>query len=267
MLRADLLDILFEHRNKAYGAYALRRSYDKRLWTALAAAMMMAGLAIVLLQLKPGKEPLVLRQDKEGIVIRQYVVPVKKIEKPVKPKEPVRAKALVKKTAQVKYTSTIDIRKDEDVKAPVASVDDLAGKKTGDENIAGKPDEAVVNLPEPPGDGVSLKSPEAAVPVFVPLEREPAFPGGADALHRFLSRYLQTPGELDEGERVMVKVRFKVAADGYVTNFEIAESGGKEFDEEVLRVVKKMPRWEPAFQNGIHVPVTFMIPVTFMGTE
>lgn len=265
-LRADLLDILFEHRNKDYGAYVLRRSYHKRLITALIAAMGMTILFLWLLQPQGNTNTVVPRNDKEGIVIREYVVPVKKIEEPVKPKAPAKPKTVIKK-AQVKFTSSIDIRSDDEVKTPVASVDELAGNRTGDETIAGEPDDGTPVQPEVPA-GTDERTAGTDQPViFVPLEREPVFPGGPEALHRFLSKYLQTPGELEEGERVMVKVRFRVAADGYVTNFEIAESGGSEFDREVLRVVKKMPRWEPAFQNGINVPVTFQIPVTFMGLE
>lgn len=266
MLKADLLDILFEKRNKAYGAYALRRSYDRRLLIALGTGLAMALLFVLLVQLKGSEKKPVNRNENEGIVIREYVVPQKKIEEPIKPKEMVKTKPSVKK-AQVKFTSTIEIRKDELVKTPVASVEDLTGKVPGDENTAGVPDDGMVTVTPVPGNGNEIVPVEQPAAVFVPMERDPAFPGGPAALHQFLSRNLKTPDELGEGERILVKVKFRVDADGQVSSFEIAESGGREFDQEVLRVVKRMPRWEPAFQNGINVPVSFMIPVTFMGVE
>lgn len=266
MLKADLLDILFEKRNKAYGAYALRRSYDRRLWIALGTGMALALLFVLLLQLKGNEKTVVIRNNNEGIVIREYVVPQKKIVEPVQPKQVVKTKPAIKK-AQVKFTSTIDIRRDELVKTPVASVEDLSENVPGDETIAGKPDDGTVTAPPVQGDGKGKEPVAQPDAMFVPMERDPAFPGGASALHQFLSKNLQTPDELQEGERILVKVKFRVDADGRVSSFEIAESGGKEFDQEVLRVVKRMPRWEPAFQNGINVPVSFMIPVTFMGVE
>lgn len=266
MLKADLLDILFEKRNKAYGAYALRRSYDRRLLIALGTGLAMALLFVLLVQLKGNVKSPVINNNNEGIVIREYVVPQKKIVEPEKPKQVVKTKAAVKK-AQVKFTSTIEIRKDELVKTPVASTEDLAENVPGDETIAGIPDDGTVSVPPVQGDGNGNEPVEQPVAVFVPIERDPAFPGGAAALHQFLSRNLQTPDELEEGELILVKVKFRVDADGRVSSFEIAESGGREFDQEVLRVVKRMPRWEPAFQNGINVPVSFMIPVTFMGVE
>ena len=59
-------------------------------------------------------------------------------------------------------------------------------------------------------------------------------------------------------------MRFAVGTDGHITQFEIVQSGGDSFDKEVIRVLKKMPDWEPAVQNGHHVSVMFTQPVTFM---
>ena len=86
-------------------------------------------------------------------------------------------------------------------------------------------------------------------------------------MKRFLSKYLTTPDELQAGEKKVVRIRFKVDTDGTVNTFEIMTSGGNEFDNEVVRVCRKMPRWMPAIQNGINVPVSYVLPVTFIGVE
>jgi protein TonB len=266
ILQADMLDILFEKRNKAYGAYVLRRYYDQRLLTALAAGLAVAVLFVVLVSLKGKESSVVIPDKKEGIVIREYVMPQKKVEEPVQPKKTLKPKAAVK-TAQKKFTSTIEIKKDELVKSPVTAVSDLADKLPGDEDVEGKPDEGIVTPVPLPGEGNNTGNSADQPSDFIPLERGPEFPGGVDALRQFLARNLKTPDELDAGDKIMVMVRFKVDEGGFVSSIEIAESGGREFDQEVMRVVKKMPRWQPAFQNGIHVPVSYMIPVTFMGVE
>jgi periplasmic protein TonB len=82
-----------------------------------------------------------------------------------------------------------------------------------------------------------------------------------------LGKNLSTPDALEAGERKVVQIKFKVDKDGSVTSFEIVTSGGGEFDREVVRVCKKMPRWTPAIQNGINVPVSYVLPVTFIGLE
>lgn len=269
ILKADILDILFQNRNKLYGAYALRKTYDRRMLISLS-----AGLALSFLLMLPGimkkdtKEITVVNRP-EGLVVKEFVIIPPKKEAPVQPQKPVRPKpAPTVKTVQKKFTSQFDIKKDELVKQPVASVDDLSGKKIGDEEVKGKADNGTVSLPATPETGTGTdKTPVPATSDFTAKETAPEFPGGPDALNRFLSKNLNTPEQLEAGEKKMVKVRFKVDVDGFVTGFEIVESGGREFDNEVLRVCKKMPRWKPAFQNGIHVPVTYMIPVTFIGSE
>ena len=93
------------------------------------------------------------------------------------------------------------------------------------------------------------------------------FPGGQSAWMAFLSKHLRTPDELNAGEKRTVLVRFTVSAEGSISNFEIIRSGGDAFDNEVVRVLKKMPKWKPAFQNGHNVSVIFTQPVTFMAFE
>ena len=62
-------------------------------------------------------------------------------------------------------------------------------------------------------------------------------------------------------------VKFIVGEDGKVTAFEVVQSGGAAFDNEVIRVLKKMPQWKPAIQNGQTVKAMFTQPVTFQSVE
>lgn len=190
-----------------------------------------------------------------------------------KPKEPEQQKLaskpkLAPKVAEIKFTNP-KITEDNKVKEPLPPVEDLSGKLTSTQNVAGVPDdgkEKPVTKPEDPV-GTGTAGPSQPVADFVIQERDPEFPGGAEALKKFLARYLSTPDELEAGEKKVVKVKFKVDKDGSVNTFEIVTSGGDEFDGEVLRVVKKMPRWVPAIQNGVNVPVSYVLPVTFIGME
>ena len=95
----------------------------------------------------------------------------------------------------------------------------------------------------------------------------PSFPGGLEALTLFFSRNLSSPTDLEPGEKKVVLVRFVVGADGSITKAEIIQSGGDDYDREVLRAFKRMPRWNPAIQNGNKIAVSFTQPVTFVGVE
>ena len=268
ILQSSLLDIIFENRNKDYGAYALRRTYNSRLLIALGAAMSTILCFILINASGQKNEPVSdTNNDNDGIILKEYSIP----KEPEKPKEVIKETAKpIQKTATVQYVSKIEIKPDPDVTKTMTTINELNTKMIGDKTATGVPDNGKPENNDQPaagnGDGVT-KTPEVKPGDFVADEREPEFPGGPEALRRFLGSYLTTPDELETGEKKMVKIRFKVDKDGSISGLEIAESGGLAFDKEVIRVCKKMPRWKPAIQNGIHVPVSYVLPVTFIGAE
>lgn len=268
ILQSSLLDILFEHRNRDYGAYVLRRDYNKRLLLALVAGLLLVGLFVFLGSLDKKQAVIASRERKPGIEIRELVIPEVKIKEPEALPKKVPQKA-IEKIASVKLTNHIAIKEDKVVKEVMPSQADMNGKEIGVEKIAGKEADGMQKPPEAPvaGTGAGTPGPAELQPDFTANEKDPEFPGGPAALQKFLLRNLKTPGELTEGEKKIVKVKFKVDKDGSVNSLEIMSSGGPEFDNEVVRVCSKMPRWIPASQNGINVPVNYVIPITFIGTE
>jgi len=111
-----------------------------------------------------------------------------------------------------------------------------------------------------------VKEPEKNVEPPGPT-REPSFPGGSAAWLKFLQRILQAPEDVEPGKRIEVQIRFWVDIDGSVSRPEIIKSGGAAFDKEVMRVMKKMPKWEPALQAGRPIAVAYQQPVIFIGQE
>lgn len=274
ILKANLLDIIFENRNKDYGAYSLRKNYSNRLLIALGAGLSFTLLVVFMLtnsKSKSNYKPVIT--PKEGIVIRTIEMPKEKMKEPVKPKEIAKQKLApkpVQKIATVNYTTPPKIKKDTEVKNAMVATKELEGKEISDRTMDGKEADGKVVLDKEPvkdtGTGTATTT-GPSQPDFIAEERDPQFPGGQDALKKFMARNLGTPDDLENGERKVVQIKFKVDKDGSVTTFEIVTSGGSEFDQEVLRVCKKMPRWIPAIQNGINVPVQYVLPVTFIGRE
>jgi periplasmic protein TonB len=272
ILQASLLDIIFYNRNKAYGAYALRKGYDKRLLTALAAGTIIIAAFVMASMWKNNQQsgPSLITERKE-MLIREIELPKEKIKEPEKPKE--QPKQVVKQkiatvpvVAQAKFTTPPVITKV--VKDPMPSQDDLLGKTPSTQNTPGKPADGIVTIPQPPvdnGGGKTSGPSEPQQPDFVAQEKDPSFPGGSEALRKFLAKYLNTPDELEAGEIKTVRIRFVVNKDGSVGTFEIVNSAGGVYDNEVVRVCRKMPKWDPAIQNGINVPVSYVLPVTFIG--
>jgi len=260
ILRADLLDILFDKRNKDYGAYTLRKFYNNRLAVALGLALG-AALLLILVGRLGGSREAVQAADREGVIIRTYEIPPvkEKIEPPRPPKaQPATTKAVAQAnlTTQIKMTNTTTI----------ADQDALKQAAVSNITVSGPPD--IFHTPTPPADPAPAAAPAAPEPPAEALiQREPEFPGGAKAWRDFLARNLQSPSSLEYGERKTVMIRFLVSQEGAVTGFEILQSAGSDYDGEVIRVLRRMPRWKPALVNSQPVARSFTQPVTFVGIE
>ena len=100
--------------------------------------------------------------------------------------------------------------------------------------------------------------------IFVFVEQMPEFPGGDDALNRFLTSNIHYPkSALKNNISGTVYVNFIISADGTIQNVKVTKGVHKTLDEEAIRVVKKMPKWKPGKQAGQNVSVYFDVPIHF----
>jgi protein TonB len=259
ILQADLLDILFENRNKAYGAYALRKYYNHRLQWAVGISLTL--VFFLLLMMSSRKKDF----SNSGFHNRELTVVTDDSQK-IKPKEVEPKPKRESKIARLKSVNRIEFAKDE---TDVPPVDDINIATPSNQTIGGQsPNEAVqieINTNDGNGNDTKDEKIEQAAPIFSHSDAQ--FPGGREAFAEFLKRYLNTPGDLEVGEKKIILVRFMVDADGRISKAEILQSGGEKYDREVIRVLRKMPKWIPALQNGITVATYFVQPVTFIGVE
>ena len=263
ILKSDVLDIIFENRNKSYGAYTLRKFYNNRLYKALGATLLLVITLCGLSFLK--KEKVVenyLVADKEVAILKPpAAVPEKPREPKAEPK-PVTPKASAPATPTQVLASNIKITNNPS--APeIKDFDD--SKAIGDKEIKGTPGTPAPIIKTPEGPAV-IAAPETVIDKITPMrsaEVMPEYPGGMAALRKFLEKNLSNPEELEEGKEVSVKIRFIVGYDGAIKGFETVEDGGRAFNNEVVRVLKKMPQWIPGKTHGENVSVYYTIPVKF----
>ena len=95
----------------------------------------------------------------------------------------------------------------------------------------------------------------------------PSYPGGMDALRKFLEKNLQTPTEMEADETVTVRVKFVVDYTGKLKSFVTVLDGGEAYNKEVVRVLRKMPDWVPGKTRGENVSVYYIIPVKFTAAD
>jgi protein TonB len=263
ILKSDVLDIIFENRNKAYGAYALRKFYDNRL---------MKSVAVMLLVVVVLSAFTFMPKNGGDYSARNIVLPdnefatAKPKEKPVDPVKPPPPKT---KVPMQKFLKDIKIVQDP---ADADSLpDDIDKKMIGSVTINVPGDGPLVFGNPGPGTGdAPATAPVKPVDIITPTETAevmPSFPGGMDGLKKFLQRNLNNPKDMEDGEMVSVKMKFVVGYDGKLKGFETIQDGGEEFNKEVLRVLKKMPEWVPGKTNGQNVSVYYTIPVKFVGAN
>lgn len=262
ILTADVLDILFEGRNKEYGAYDLRRTYNKRLVMSITVMLSAVCLLSIGFVFGGGKKQLA----KDFIIPPDITLEAKKPEEkkeiPVIP--PPKQTAPPVQVQTIRVTPPVIVRDDQVTKDEMPPVDDLDHVKIGTETRGGVPDGDLVIAP--PGDvagnviELPKKEEEDWNKVFQKVEIESEYPGGRVAWQRFLNRNLHFPPVEDVQGTVVVQ--FIVGKDGSVSNVE-AVSGPDELRTEAVRVIKKSGKWTPAIQNGHQVTSQKRQPIIF----
>jgi protein TonB len=267
ILSADVLDIIFEGRNKEYGAYDLRKTYNKRLITSL---LVVGALCLLLFIGYLVSALLADRDNAKNVVVQDVQLEeIKQEEKkeepppPPPPKPPDPPKVEMAKFTPPKIVKDEEVKEDE--KPP--EVEKLEETKIGTMNQEGQKDEGIVAPPvEDGGKGVveaPRKDDEDWDKTFTKVEIESEYPGGAAAWQRYLNRNLRYPQEaIDNEVQGAVVVQFIVDKEGNVSDVE-AISGPQELRAEAVRVIKKSGKWTPAVQNGRQVKSYKKQPIVF----
>jgi|GEM_PF-474496 len=127
--------------------------------------------------------------------------------------------------------------------------------------------EELVKVYDPNGQVTQVVTNTESVPYAsaTPEKKKPAnFPGGQNALLKYFNNNIVSPeGKLAFGEKKIVVAKFLIGTDGTPGAIEITQPGGSDFDKEVIRVIKNMPKWEPQTVNGVPVPVSITQQLTF----
>jgi protein TonB len=222
---ADFLDILFENRNKEYGAYELRKTYNRRIIIAIS-GMMLVCLLFLLSQILASKGD----TDTDKIIVQDVQLEDIKVEekKPEPPPPPPPPKPEPPKVEITKFTPP-KIVKDVEVKEPPPPQEKLEETKIGVINQEGLKDEGFVAPPAEVGTGVveaPKKVEEDYDKVFTKVEKEAKFPGGPDGWRKYLERNLDANVAANDGAptgNYTVKVQFIVDKTGAISNVKAIE--------------------------------------------
>lgn len=274
ILTADVLDIIFEGKNKSYGAYELRKSYSKRLVLSITLMLTVILLLWVGYLFAGGK-------DKQ-MAMTTIDIPVVTLDNIAEKKKP-EPLPVLPRTAP-RHTVPVDVPTIRNVVPRIVpddvadtdkppTVDDMADKRIGSVTTPG---DGGTDLQGPSGDGPGgdgvvpgpVANREAVDSIFTKVEIESQYPGGSPAWSRFLNknvsgRYPQDA--IDQGIEGKVVIQFIVDREGNISGIEAVE-GPEELRDLAIRTIKKSGKWIPAEQNGNKVksykrqPFVFQLP-------
>lgn len=275
MAKIDLIsnewaDLVFQGRNKVYGAYQLRRSTGKRnIWAMVFVA---AVAAVTYLGLAAYNSYQAAQKAKFEAEMEASLIETKKeakVEKKTETPKVEQVQKVEKVKSSIAFTPPV-IKKDSEVKPEeeMKTQDELKETKTaigafdvkGNDESGGTVLKAVEEIatPEPPKQEAEQNK------VFDVVEQQPQFPGGMGALNQWLGSNIKYPAMAAEnGIEGRVIVQFVVERDGSVSGVHVVRGVDSSLDKEATRVVAQMPKWIPGKQNGSAVRVKYTVPVTF----
>jgi periplasmic protein TonB len=253
-ITAQMDEIIFENRNKLYGAYILRKMYNKHLYKALllAVTILLAGLAYPVVSGYNIHK--ILNPDWDGTVELSPppVIPDEVVPPPPPPPPP-----------------TTELQK----KVAFVVPDVITGEVLGeidplnmDDFIKNSTNEPINLTLEPVVEKQKdiIEEPIAQDVTFMIAEEMPAYPGGESERQKFLTDNIQYPPQAAEiGLQGTIYLEFVVDSKGNITNVKILRGIGSGCDEEAVRVIKMMPQWHPGKQNGKPVRVLYHMAIGF----
>ena len=271
-------DIVFADKIKEFGAYQLRKNSDKR--HNMAMLYMLIGLVVVFFLIigyskwsdyKEEQNAIALQEQREKMLAAQLA----QQEEETQPDEPeveeqkfeqpeVTVPEEVLATVQVTQIAIVDADK---VKNEVMDMDAQKEDNTARGVVTQEGNDDADKF-QAVQEQVVVKEPEPEKPkeeeIFVAVEQQAEFPGGQAAMMKWLSnnvRYPESAQQNDIQGRVVVK--FVVEKDGSIGHATIVKGVDRDLDREALRVVSKMPKWQPGKNNGVPVRSYFNLPVVF----
>lgn len=260
-------DVVFEGKNKEYGAYRLRQSSSKRH----IAAFLVVFLFAVFVAALPGLVSVVknLTQADLGPMDETYEMTAIPVE-PEIPEENIIKEETAPPPPPLKSTLQFvppTIAKDEEVaEDKMVTQEEVQESKIqiSVADVKGTDEKHGVDIAELREHKQIVQEKPVEEKPFYTVEQMPGFPGGEAEMNKFISENLKYPIVAQEsGIQGRVTIRFVVTKTGEISDVTVVRGIDPSCDKEAMRVVKAMPKWIPGKQNGLNVPVYFTLPIVF----
>lgn len=266
-------DIVFDGKNKEYGAYKLRESSPARHTKAITSVLIAVGIILVLLILsvsgvfaKPEEETIATATVQEVTTLEYEEEEIEEEEEVFQLPEPEEVVAPEEVANQQRVTDLLIVEDDK--------IEEDKQVKNQEEVLENEAQAGALDITEGTNDlnKITIKEEVIAEPKvedeqpmnIAMVEQKPEFPGGEAEMYKWLGNNIVYPSAAsEEGIQGRVVVEFVVGRDGSITNVRVVRPRHPALDKEAVRVIKSMPKWIPGRNNGQPVKVTYTLPVSF----
>lgn len=249
-------ELVFENRNKAYGAYVIRESYDRTLFKSylivLATLAFLSGVAISISKLSP--------QEIEELADRTTTVITEIFPPEILP--PDEIKPATSGSSNQSTAPPVITNRDRDTSDEPTDTSSYVTSPAGPVGEPGLPVTGLATSSSDPATTADVEGSSSTNAILVPDEL-PEFPGGLSAMHRFIQERLRISSDDIPVERARIVVTFVVDPQGKITDLKPVSKNGFGMEESLMRTVEQMPEWKPGKKNNHAVYVRMMLPVTY----
>ncbi len=256
---SDFDDLVFEHRNREYGAYQLRKRYNRVVFAGLVVAIAFALIVVLV--------PFYSRPSVDKVVVGgvgYYQVSLENLQPPTEdfyvPPPPPPSSASMARTIQevVEYIPPVIVDSIVPIELATLSTDEILASTEGDD--IENPGSGFGDSLFPGGDGFGSEE-----PLFI-VETMPTFRGGdLNVFRNWVMKRTHYPEEAIVNKiKGTVYLTFIVEKDGSVSNITIIKGVHPLLDDEAVKAIASSPKWSPGLQRGQPVRVRFQIPLTFI---
>ncbi len=261
LYKSEWLELVFDDRNKEYGAYDLRKHYADNMLKAMGitfGTLLALGMTYAVLHTAPHQLPTIIHDPQTIITVT--------LRPPAEPPRPIQHSVHPPAVHSSTIIYTTPVVAPDPVTTNPPTREQLTQVTIGPETVKGNgKGDNILKTDQGSGSGTTLAPAANIDPVDVSgLDVMPEPYGGAAAWAKFLQKNIHYPHQAsEEGKQGRVWLSFIIEKDGHLSNIVVERGVGFGLDEEALRVLKLAPAWKPGKQNGAAVRVKYNIPVNF----
>lgn len=262
IFKGEWIDMVFEGRNKKYGAYQLRSENPKTTMKALIIGAALFSFLVAIPKIYEAMGKLVPEKAEEDVTLVDMAeLPPPPVEELPPPPPPVEVQQAPKSIVEEVKLKPLEAVKKEEVPEDPPKIEQFKDANPGDQNKEASPT-GDINIDTPSGDlDKGVEVPDNSVYNYAGLQVQPEFPGGMDGFYKYVGNNFRTP-ELDRDLSVKVFVTFVVEKDGSMTGIKAVRDPGYGLAKEAERVLKSIKlKWKPGIQNGKPVRAQYSLPI------